>query len=58
MRKGMRVAKMTKRAGQPAPTGRVVEVRPDSCEVLWDDGHRSIIDRGALTAVKPATRPR
>ena len=52
MRKGMRVAKLTKKAGQVAPTGKVIDVRRYSCEVLWDDGHRSIIDQGALVAQK------
>ena len=52
LRKGMRVAKLTKRTGQVAPTGRVIDVRNDSCEVRWDDGHISIIDQGALQAVR------
>ena len=56
LRRGTRVAKLTKKTGQVAPTGKVVDVRKHACEVRWDDGHTSIVDRGALVALKPGER--
>ena len=42
LRPGTRVTRMTRRVGQRAPTGKIVEVRQGSYEIKWEDGHTSI----------------
>jgi hypothetical protein len=50
-RQGMKVAALTKKAGQVPRTGTVIGVRRHDVEVRWEDGHSSVISRRALTAV-------
>ncbi len=50
-RQGMKVAALTKKAGQVPRTGTVIAVRGHDVEVRWEDGHSSVISRRALTAV-------
>ena len=55
-RSGMKVRKLTKKVGQAAPVGRVVDVREESVEVRWEDGHLSVISKTALSPVKEPTK--
>ena len=48
-RQGTKVAELTKKAGVKPRRGTVVDLRGDDVEVRWEDGHRSIISRSALT---------
>ncbi|MBT8250246.1 MAG: hypothetical protein KJN81_08280 [Acidimicrobiia bacterium] len=43
---------MTKKVGQRAPTGTIVEVQKGSYEILWDDGHRSIATSDGIIPLK------
>lgn len=52
LKRGTRVERMTQRAGRRGPTGKIVDVRRDSYEILWDDGHTSIITPGGIMPVK------
>lgn len=52
LRRGTRVTRLTQRVGQRAPTGKIVDVRPDAYEIVWDDGHTSISSPGGITPVK------
>ena len=52
LRTGTRVTQMTKRVGQRAPQGKIVDVRGDSYEIKWDDGHTSISTREGIVAIK------
>lgn len=52
MHRGDKVAKLTKKVGQTAPTGRVIAIKGDSLEVKWDDGHWSLISRIGVVPVK------
>lgn len=52
LRRGTRVTQMTRRVGQRAPTGRIVDVRKDSYEIEWDDGHTSIITPEGIVPLK------
>lgn len=52
LRPGTRVTKMTKRVGQRAPEGKIVDVRKDSYEIKWDDGHISIITPEGIVPIK------
>jgi hypothetical protein len=54
LRAGNRVTKLTKKVGQAAPEGKIVDIHGDSVEVRWDDGHVSIISRDGLVVVKNA----
>ncbi len=58
VRKGVRVERLTKKVGQVPATGRIIEIRDQNrVEVRWDDGHTSIISKGALTPLTEANRP-
>ena len=57
LRTGPRVAKITKKVGQVAPTGKVVAAHGDSIEIKWDDGHISVVSRDAVTPLTEANRP-
>ncbi len=57
LRSGTRVARLTKKVGQVAPTGKVLAVHGDSIEIEWDDGHRSVISRDAVTPLTEANKP-
>ncbi len=58
-RKGTRVERLTKKVGQVAATGKVIEIRDGHrVEIRWDDGHTSIISKDALTPLTEANRPR
>ncbi len=58
IRKGDRVERLTKKVGQVAPTGKVIEVRDSHyVEVQWDDGHTSTVSKDGLTLLTEANRP-
>jgi hypothetical protein len=58
LRKSSVVERVTKKVGQSAPTGKVVDFRDSNrVEVLWDDGHTSIISRSGIVSVTAANRP-
>ncbi len=48
LRKGMRVTELTKKVGQPARTGKILDMHGQSAEVQWDDGHVSSLSHGLL----------
>lgn len=52
IRQGMRVARQTKKVGQAAPEGKVVEIHGDHVTVKWDDGHESVVSRVGIVPVK------
>ena len=52
LRKGMRVARQTKKVGQASPEGKIVEVHGDHVTVKWDDGHESVVSRVGIHPVK------
>lgn len=59
LRKGSRIERLTKKVGQVAATGTVVAITDEhSVEIRWDDGHRSIISKSALTPLTEANHPR
>ena len=41
LKKGQRVEELTKKTGQRPRTGVVIDLRDDSVDVRWDDGHVS-----------------
>ncbi len=47
LRRGTRIRELTKKVGQASRTGVVLDVRGDTVEVRWDDGHVSSLS-GAL----------
>jgi hypothetical protein len=47
LKKGQRVEELTKKAGQRPRAGVVIDLRDESIEVRWDDGHVSSLT-GAL----------
>jgi hypothetical protein len=51
--KGQRVEELTKKTGQRPRAGVVIDLRDDSVEVRWDDGHVSSLT-GAL--LRPLTQ--
>jgi hypothetical protein len=55
LKKGQRVEELTKKTGQRPRVGVVIDLRDDSVEVRWDDGHVSILT-GAL--LHPLTQER
>ncbi len=56
--KGARVARLTKKAGQVPPTGKVIEIRDEHyVEVQWDDGHTSLVSKDGLALLTEANRP-
>ncbi|MDJ0959769.1 MAG: hypothetical protein QNJ88_03860 [Acidimicrobiia bacterium] len=57
LRSGTRVTRLTKKVGQVPPTGRILSIHGDSVEVEWEDGHKSIISREAVTPLTEANRP-
>ncbi len=57
-RKGTRVIRLTKKAGQVAAAGKVIAIRDQyRVEIQWDDGHTSIISKDALAPLTEANRP-
>lgn len=50
VKKGEVVVEITKKVGQHARQGKVIDVRGEAVEIKWDDGHTSITSR---TAVAP-----
>lgn len=52
IRQGMRVARQTKKVGQAAPEGKVVEIHGDHVTVRWDDGHESVVSRVGIVPAK------
>jgi hypothetical protein len=57
LRSGTRVTRLTKKVGQAAPTGKIISIHGDSIEVEWDDGHKSVISKEAVTPLTEANRP-
>lgn len=57
LRSGTRVTRLTKKVGQVPPTGKILSIHGDSVEVEWEDGHKSIISREAVTPLTEANRP-
>lgn len=58
LRKGMKIERLTKRVGQVAATGRVVELRDQGrVEIKWDDGHTSVTSRGGVVPLTEANDP-
>ena len=58
IRKRDRVERLTKKVGQVAATGKVTEVRDTHyVEVLWDDGHTSVVSKDGLVLLTDANRP-
>jgi preprotein translocase subunit YajC len=57
IRRGTRVVRRTKKVGQVAPTGKVIAVHDYSVEIEWDDGHKSIVSKEAVTLLTEANRP-
>jgi hypothetical protein len=54
LRPGTRVKRLTKKVGQAAPEGKILEVRGRAYEIEWDDGHVSLADSiGVVKAKKP-----
>jgi hypothetical protein len=51
LRKGMRITELTKKVGQPARTGKILDTHGNSAEVQWDDGHKSSLSQGLLFPV-------
>ncbi|MCP3974988.1 MAG: DUF1918 domain-containing protein [bacterium] len=43
---------MTKRVGQRSQTGKIVDIRDNSYEIRWEDGHTSISTPEGIVAVK------
>jgi len=56
LREGTRVTKMTRRVGQRAPIGTIVDVRSGSYEIEWDDGRRSITDAAGVVTLKSSKK--
>lgn len=54
LKKGERVEELTKKTGQRPRVGMIIDIRNDSVEVRWDDGHVSSVT-GAL--LRPVTKP-
>jgi hypothetical protein len=54
LKKGERVKELTKKTGQRPRVGMIIDIRSDSVEVRWDDGHVSSVT-GAL--LRPVTKP-
>ena len=52
LKPGMRVEELTKKVGQVPRYGKVKGVHGESIEVLWEDGHTSIVSRQSLHAIK------
>ena len=51
LRVGMHVRELTKKVGQTGRTGKVVKVKGDNVEVLWDDGHLSSLSGAVLQPI-------
>ncbi len=52
LRRGTKVTHMTKKVGQRSQTGKIVDIRDNSYEILWEDGHTSISTPEGIVAVK------
>ena len=52
LKPGTQVTKMTQKVGQRTPTGKIISVTRDSYEILWEDGHTSIITPEGIVPVK------
>ncbi len=51
LKPGTRVEELTKKVGQVPRHGKVVSVKGNSVEVVWEDDHTSIVSREALHAI-------
>jgi len=54
LRSGMRVRELTKKIGQSGRTGKVIRVEGDNVEVLWEDGHTSLLSGALLQPIRTA----
>ncbi len=52
LKTGMRVEEFTRQVGQVPRQGRVKVLHKESVEVIWEDGHTSIVSRQSLHPVK------
>ena len=50
VKKGEAVVEITKKVGQPAREGTVVDVKGEAVEVRWEDGHTSITSRTSVAS--------
>ncbi|MDH3260885.1 MAG: hypothetical protein OEM84_07945 [Acidimicrobiia bacterium] len=50
----MRVRELTKKIGQSGRTGKVIRVEGDNVEVLWEDGHTSLLSGALLQPIRTA----
>lgn len=57
LKKGQRVEELTKKTGQRPRVGVVIDLREDTVEVRWDDGHVSSLT-GALLRLVTVEEPR
>jgi len=57
LKKGQRVEELTKKTGQRPRVGVVIDLREDTVEVRWDDGHVSSLT-GALLRQVTVEEPR
>jgi hypothetical protein len=48
LQKGMRVTELTKKVGQTARSGTILDIHGHSAEVRWDDGRVSSLSNGLL----------
>ena len=58
LKKGQRVEERTKKIGQRPRSGVVIDVRDNTVEVAWDNGHVSSLTGALLHPIpgKPATK--
>lgn len=52
LRSGMHVRELTKKVGQTGRTGKVIRVHGGDVEVLWDDGHTSLLSGAVLQPIR------
>jgi hypothetical protein len=58
LKKGQRVEELTKKAGQRPRTGVVIDLRGETIDVRWDDGHISTLVGGLLKPVHNDKHPK
>jgi hypothetical protein len=51
LKKGQRVEELTKKTGQRPRAGVIIDLRADTVEVRWDDGHISSLTGAYLVPV-------
>lgn len=58
LKKGQRVEELTKKTGQRPRVGVIIDLRDDTVEVRWDDGHLSSLTGALLRRVPDEEPPR